>query len=136
MSNDDDSLLDESIFGSPETESDNASQFLPSQNVNTTIHNSRNSNQLISQISSSGSNSQSSHTEMINISTSQKQSSSNKPRHKRKSFVRKDRLKSQGYSSEIAKRICGPQRDSTKNQYSLKVREFHRWAKLNKVSVY
>ena len=135
MSNDDDSILDDRIFGSPETESDNTSQILASQNVNTTDHNSQNSNLVISQISSSGSNSQSSHTEMINISTSQKESSSNKPRHKRKSFVRKDRLKTQGYSSEIVKRICGPQRDSTKSQYSLKVREFHRWAKLNKVSI-
>ena len=120
MSNDDNSILDDRIFGSPETESDDTSQILASQNVNTTVHNSRNSNLVTSQISSSGSNSQSSHTEMINISTSQKQSSSNKPRHKHKSFVRKDRLKNQGYSSEIVKRICGPQRDSTKNQYSIK----------------
>ena len=135
MSNDDDSILDETIFGSPESESDDTSQILTSQNVNTTVHNSRNSNLVTSQISSSGSNSQSSHTEMINISTSQKQSNSNKPRHNHKSFVRKDRLKNQGYSSEIVKRICGPQRDSTRKQYSIKVREFHRWAKLNRVSI-
>ena len=137
MSNDDDSILDDRIFGSPEKESDNTSQILVSQNVKTTDHNSQNSNLVMSQISFSGSNSQSSHTEVINISTSQKESNSksNKPRYKRKSFVRKDRLKTQGYSSEIVKRICGPQRDSTKSQYSLKVREFHRWAKLNKVSI-
>ena len=123
--------------GSPEKESDNTSQILASQNVNTTSYNSQNSNPVMSQISFSGSNSQSSPTEVINISTSHKKSDSksNKSRSKHKSFVRKDVLTTQGYSSEIVKRICGPQRDSTKSQYSFKVKEFHRWAKLNRVLI-
>ena len=57
-----------------------------------------------------------------------------KSKHSHRSFVRSDVLKNQGYPQEIIDRMVGPQRPSTKLQYATKVKEFQKWATLNKVS--